>query len=123
MRTIVCLLLILSIDGSANKSKLSPANKSLDFYHNASEENLTIIEVLNNGKYLVLNDNSRWEIDKPDRDKVSGWLGPADVKISRRNGQVYPYTIYNQWTRSSARARKLQTNEPITRNIVYSLRL
>lgn len=65
----------------------------------------SISGVYGNGQYLVMQDDSKWEIREKDRNKTGGWLGPADVKITKSDDPHYPYQILNKWTGTIVFAR------------------
>lgn len=66
-------------------------------------------EVLKNGRYVRLSDNSLWEIDTPDRPITQGWITPTEIKVAPSNDTDYPNTLTNTLTGSTVRARKAQS--------------
>lgn len=66
-------------------------------------------EVLKNGRYVRLSDNSLWEIDTPDRPITQGWITPTEIKVAPSNDPDYPNTLTNTLTGSTVKARKAQS--------------
>jgi len=69
-------------------------------------ESLTISEILANGKYLILSDNSAWEIEPTFAPISQAWLTPAPVEIGKSDNPDYPYLIKNQLTQTNIEAKK-----------------
>jgi hypothetical protein len=65
-----------------------------------------IQEVLKNGRYVRLSDNSLWEIDPADTPITQSWITAVEIKVSSRGSGDYPYTLNNTLTGSSVKARK-----------------
>ncbi len=95
---------------------LSPAQKAMRKHQGMTSPRVTmkgtIKEILDGGRIIVLNDDSRWVIAPGDIEYTGGWLGPAPVFIVMDGGEQddYPYTITNTWTNKSVHARKWNSN-------------
>jgi len=69
-------------------------------------QSLRISEVIDNGRYIMLNDNSLWEVQKEDQAVSGGWITPAIVKLGPSDSTEYPFKITNMLTQDSVLARK-----------------
>lgn len=67
----------------------------------------TVSEVIDNGQYLILSDNSLWEISPIDKNIVLGWIGPAEIMIIDSNNPDYPKRLVNKTTLDSIEARQV----------------
>ena len=65
-------------------------------------------EVLKNGRYVRLSDNSLWEIDTSGSPITQGWITPIEIKVAPSNDPDYPNTLTNTLTGSTVKARKAQ---------------
>jgi len=92
---------------------LSPAERSQKRLSTRYEVvRTTLSEVLEGGKILVMEDDSRWKIDPRDVNKTGGWLGPADIRIyPNAASSKYAYRIQNTWTYSTVNANRIDANE------------
>jgi hypothetical protein len=68
-------------------------------------------EVLKNGRFIRLSDNSLWEIDPADTPITQSWITPIEIKATPTNHPDYPYHLTNTLTGSMVKARK--TDNPI----------
>lgn len=61
---------------------------------------LSIQEILDKGKVIVLTDGTAWRVANDDADYTSGWLGPATVRVKKkkRDDGTYMYFMTNTWT-------------------------
>ena len=90
---------------------LSPAQRSMRRHSRGASPRVTmkgtIKEVLDSGRVLVLNDDSKWVIAPRDIQYTGGWLGPAPVFVVLDGSmqEEYPYTITNTWTDKRVQAR------------------
>lgn len=67
---------------------------------------LTISEVVNEGQFLILSDNSVWQV-KPSFWSVSGgWLMPVEVSIESSPDAEFPYLMKNAFTNESIQVQK-----------------
>jgi hypothetical protein len=73
---------------------------------------LTILEVVNSGQFLVLSDNSIWKI-KPSFWPISGsWIMPIAITIQESSADSdYPYLLKNNFTNESIQAQKSSMEE------------
>ena len=78
-------------------------------YNNASKLNNKpiISEVLYDGHFIILNDQSIWEIAPEDRPISSAWITPTTILISSSQDERYPYILKNELTQSSIKANKI----------------
>lgn len=62
------------------------------------------------GKYLILNDNTVWEIAPEDHETSSSWLGPIELTIQNSQDKNYPVYLINlnNQTKVKAKATTLQ---------------
>lgn len=65
-------------------------------------------EVLKNGRYVRLSDNSLWEIDPADTPITQSWITAVEVKVAPGTNSDYPYNLTNTLTGSTVKARKTQ---------------
>ncbi len=61
---------------------------------------------IDNGKKLLLSDNSVWEIAPDDLKTSAIWITPFPVKITPSNNPNYPFIITNTNSGMSVKARK-----------------
>lgn len=66
-----------------------------------------VSEVMQNGKYVKLSDNTVWEIHPADRSTVESWITPANIEVSTGKNQTYPYTLKNMTTKTTVLAKKV----------------
>ncbi len=66
-------------------------------------------EVLKNGRYVRLSDNSLWEIDPNDTPITQSWITAVEVKVNLNTNSEYPYNLTNTLTGSIVKARKAQS--------------
>ena len=82
-----------------------------------SSQPLSISENLYGGIELILSDNSTWEVYPKDTDRSGGWLGAADIIITKLpypkkyKGKEYGYKLYNQITNDWVAARPIQDED------------
>lgn len=109
MKKITIALCVLASSVYGGATVLSPAEKAERAHAQAdSTDNQTVSEVLSGGQKIRLSDGSLWKIHPKDVDKTGGWLGPADIKISKGSGNPdYPYLITNLWTETTVIAQKI----------------
>ena len=85
-------------------------------YHNNEQhsnyKNVYVSEVLYNGAFLVLSDNSTWYI-KPRNDQniVYGWISPGKIQVKNNNNGGYPYLLFNTLTQDGVQAKKISRKE------------
>jgi hypothetical protein len=70
-------------------------------------EKPTVMEMLNNGKYIRLTDNTLWEIHEKDTPITQSWISPVEIYAAPSGDKNYPYTLTNSLTGSKVRARKV----------------
>lgn len=63
-----------------------------------------ISEVIGNGAYVKLSDDSIWLIHPQDRLITQSWLTPVQIIVSRSPNAQYPYALTNTLTKSEVRA-------------------
>ncbi len=63
-----------------------------------------ISEVIGNGAYVKLSDDSIWLIHPDDRLITQSWLTPVEILVERSPNAQYPYTLTNTLTKSEVRA-------------------
>ena len=105
MRIILFFALFLS-STALQAIALTPGQEAVERDNDNTSINLTISELLHDGRVIVLSDGSKWEIDKRDWNISGGWIGPAEIKITRGRGKKFPYKLYNKWTNNFVRAKK-----------------
>lgn len=69
---------------------------------------------IDNGRVLILNDGSYWEVAPEDRKISSFWLTPFPLEITPRDSQAFPFFILNITTQEKVKARQIpqKTNSP-----------
>jgi hypothetical protein len=67
----------------------------------------TIQEVIHNGSYIRLSDNTLWKIHPDDTTIALGWITPVEIIVAPSNDPEYPYTLTNSLTSSTLRAQKV----------------
>jgi len=62
----------------------------------------SILEVVDHGSIIVLEDGSRWIVEPDDTSTTAAWLGPARVLIRKgpHPEAEYPYMMKNTWTKA-----------------------
>jgi hypothetical protein len=83
------------------------AAKVADSKTSKKQSTPTIMETLNNGKYIRLTDNSTWEIHPKDTPLTQSWIFPVEIIAAPSNDADYPYTLTNSLTGSRVRARRV----------------
>ena len=73
----------------------------------AAPKRPVVEEVIQNGRYVKLSDQTSWEIYPADTIITQAWLSPSDILITQSGNGEYPYTLTNSQTGSSVRARKI----------------
>lgn len=73
-----------------------------------NKSNPRVQEVLNRGKFVRLSDNSLWEIDPEDTPITQSWVTPSDIKVGETRDKDYPFSLTNNLTGSTVKARKAQ---------------
>ena len=70
----------------------------------------TIAEILDKGSVIKLEDGTEWSVSPDYVDYTSGWLGPADIVVTRnpKKDIDYPYIMTNKWTKASVKVAKVQ---------------
>lgn len=69
-------------------------------------------EVLKGGRFIRLSDSSLWEVDPGDTPITQGWITPTEIKVGQSTDKDYPYSLTNNLTGSTVRARKAQKVTP-----------
>lgn len=64
----------------------------------------TISEVLANGAYVRLSDNTLWYIHPKDRPITQSWITPARVEVAKSGDSQYPFLLINKQTNSKVHA-------------------
>jgi hypothetical protein len=72
---------------------------------------LTISEIVADGSYVILSDNSIWAIAPFDTYISAEWLTPAEITIKPSNHPQYPYLLYNHLSQDTIYARKASQEE------------
>lgn len=98
-----------SFEIKITSEKYSPAETAMRNDNNRTKQSLTISQTTNDGHYVTLSDGSKYEVYPDDREISAGWLVPADVVVRSRRGNNYPFSITNEWTNTSIRARLMET--------------
>jgi hypothetical protein len=100
----------------------TPAEKAMSKQENISkihfgEKTGTILENLDDGKILVLDDGSKWVVSPEDTQFSGGWLGPAPVVIrkDRAPTENFNYSMTNKWTEKTVRVRKWNVDMEVQR--------
>lgn len=73
---------------------------------NVATPTLSLAININNGKKLVLSDNSIWEVAPSDVPTSSVWITPFPIKITPSNDPNYPFLLTNVNDGVSVKARK-----------------
>ncbi len=72
---------------------------------------LTISQIIGNGAYLMLSDDSVWAIAPSDTLLSGAWISAAEITIQENNDPAYPFRLFNSITEDSVRARKSSLEE------------
>ena len=74
--------------------------------NNYLPQSLTVSEVIANGKFLELSDNSLWEIDPADIPKSGGWISSGKITLTHSDSVIYPFLLQNSLTNDSVKAKR-----------------
>ena len=85
------------------------------------QKTLTVSEVLQNGRYLQLNDGSFWQVHPESIPIAGSWILAPDVTVARSTDPIYTYKITNTVSQTTILAKKItedqiQTPQPPTMN-------
>lgn len=58
------------------------------------------------GAFLILNNNSVWEVDPEDYILSSGWISPVKIRVMLDLGNPYPFKLLNMQSNQSVNAKK-----------------
>lgn len=64
------------------------------------------------GRIVILNDESVWEVDPSDRPVTTRWLRLSTVMVNHTQKEGYPYLLTNTAERESAHANYLSEAVP-----------
>lgn len=106
-------LFILLTAVAAGNAPLTPAEKAIaKTQKNTSihfgQKTGSILENIDGGRIIVLDDGTKWLVDPVDTQFTGGWLGPAPVVIrkDRPEQEEYNYSMTNKWTDKTVRVQK-----------------
>jgi hypothetical protein len=97
-----------SVDKTTKTKKettTTPREGKFAGYHQTSNDVYTS-EVIENGSYLMLSDNSIWCVNPKDTIISGGWIAPAKVRIEKSSNPSYPYTLYNTLTQDKIQVKR-----------------
>lgn len=77
-----------------------------------STETISLQENRNNGKQLLLSNNTLYEVAPIDRSKTSAWLSPVIMTVEPSGDSVYPWKITNTVTNQSVKGRVVPMKNP-----------
>ena len=66
-----------------------------------------ILDKQDDGKKLILNDDSTWEVNPGDQSLTKRWLRGSTIMVDYTEKQDYPYVLRNQTEGEVARANFL----------------
>ena len=72
---------------------------------------VSISEVIANGTFILLSDNSIWKIRPEDRIIAAEWIFPAEIVLEDSTNRKYPYKLNNKITQDSVLAKKASKEE------------
>ncbi len=72
---------------------------------------LTISQIIGNGAFLMLSDDSVWAIAPSDTLLSSAWISAAEITIQPSSDPAFPVLLFNSITQDSVRARKSSLEE------------
>ena len=73
-----------------------------------SHKKLHLSMNIERGKELILDDNSRWEVDPEDHEISSSWISPFPLVITYGSSDEFPYVITNTLSQAVVKARPLE---------------
>lgn len=98
---------------TASLSNLSPAENAMSNLEKKSsihfgKKTASIQEILDQGEVVVLSDGTKWIVYPSDQKFVGGWLGPADVVITKSNTPKgkYAFAMKNMWTKKTVLVKR-----------------
>jgi hypothetical protein len=75
--------------------------------NNLPKQRPVISELIQNGRYLRLSDNTLWAIAPKDTSITQGWVTPVEIIVGPSGDSDYPYKLTNTLTGSVVRAQKV----------------
>ena len=103
---LVALLASTSVSTPAEKAMEKQTHASPSFHFGVKTG--TILEIIDGGKIIILDDDSKWLVEPDDINYTGGWLGPAPVRVKKDGApsEIFNYSMTNTWTKKTVRVRK-----------------
>lgn len=74
-------------------------------------QTVSLSEIVSNGRFLILNDGSVWEIHPSDQVVAREWLTPSVITVKATQDETFPFELKNEDTQSSVKAKKSSIEE------------
>ena len=74
----------------------------------APKQRPTISELVQNGRFVRLSDNTLWAIAPQDVSITQGWVTPVEIIVAPSGDSEYPFKLTNTLTGSTVRAKKAE---------------
>ena len=79
----------------------------MTFYEHIRQEHW-LCDKQDEGKSLILNDDSSWEVHPSDQSITAGWLRGSTIIVEYTEKEGYPYLLRNRTEEESARANYVE---------------
>lgn len=79
----------------------------MDFYTRTHEEHW-LSDKLDDGRIVILEDESAWEVHPSDRQKTNRWLRISTILVKHTEKESYPFILSNTTEGQDARANYLR---------------
>ena len=76
----------------------------------ASDKKLSIVEVIGQGQFIVLSDDTTWQVKPSDITKVWSWLSKTDLKIETNKDPIYQNVLIDISSGEKIEIRKVNRN-------------
>ena len=103
---VVCFSLLYS--GSSEYSNRMTKGRYPSYQKKAT---IYTSEVIDNGAFLILSDNSIWKVHPKYLAISGGWITPAKIEIKKSNSPQYPHILTNSITKDYILAKKSSKHE------------
>jgi len=99
---------IIATNLPINPQKISLSYKS---YTKKKKKDLYVSQIIYDGEFIILSDNSVWNISNEDVLRSGVWFSTSAIIIKKSNNKSYPYKLYNTLTEDSILAKKSSLKE------------
>lgn len=83
----------------------------MSFYAKANKEHW-LRDRQDEGRIVILEDESVWEIHPSDRAMTARWLRISTIEVKRTEQEPYPYLLTNSTEKETVRANHFDDAEP-----------